>query len=115
MNGGTLTAANQTALGTGNVTTTNGTLAVNTDTLNVNGDYTQKASSTLQLDNNSALNINGTANLGGTLVVNGTKGAQKTTILTYKQHSGEFTNVVLKGFSQNARVVYNANNVQIEQ
>ncbi|MCH4170167.1 MAG: phosphatase PAP2 family protein [Lactobacillus sp.] len=115
LNGGTLTAANQTALGSGNVTATSGTLAVNTDTLNLNGDYTQKAGSTLQLDNNSAVNIKGTANLGGTLVVNGTKGAQKTTILTYKQHSGEFTNVVLKGFSQNARVVYNDNNVQIEQ
>ena len=122
---GDLEADSTTAFGSGKLINNGGTFTKNVaGTLILGGQYTQSASSTLELDLSSKtdlLQIKGAATFGGTLKLNFSNNyipANGSTIITCgtRVRSGVFSSVVTTGLPSGytVNVTYNANNVQLQ-
>ncbi|WNS43166.1 S-layer homology domain-containing protein [Paenibacillus sp. MMS20-IR301] len=119
--GGTLEGASANALGSGDVTTSRGSLVENvTGPLNVGGDYTQAAAGTLALNIAGAadvVDVKGDVKLDGALQVKFTNSfvpGERTVLIRHDgKRSGEFTALKAEGLpgDYSAKLVYEANQV----
>ncbi|MGF2385071.1 phosphatase PAP2 family protein [Lentilactobacillus otakiensis] len=90
--GGTLVAANDSALGAGSLSLTSGKLTLSAKNVTVKGNYTQSSKGTLNLASNNKVSVSGTAKLGGKVVINNVKGLKSgVVILKSNKLSGKFT------------------------
>lgn len=112
VDGGSLVAQNNQAFGNGGIKVNAGKLQLSSKSVTVKGNYTQAKQGTLELDSNSHAQINGTAHLGGKLVVKSdSKLSSGDKLLSFKKHTGKFNHVSLpKGWhldygSKDIRVV----------
>ncbi|GAD17236.1 phosphatase PAP2 family protein [Lentilactobacillus otakiensis] len=89
--GGTLVAANDSALGAGSLSLTSGKLTLSAKNVTVKGNYTQSSKGILNLASNNKVSVSGTAKLGGKVVINNVKGLKSgVVILKSNKLSGKF-------------------------
>jgi autotransporter-associated beta strand protein len=124
-NGGTLAARNSNALGSGDVNVDRGTMKVNLMTLNVDGNYVQSPTGSLEIatggsNTNGILNIAGSASLGGSLFIVQTNGYIPkvndtfTLLVASNGVSGTFSNTTASpNLLIAANLTYNPNDVTL--
>ncbi|GHP13769.1 phospholipid phosphatase [Lentilactobacillus fungorum] len=111
---GTVTAANQHALGSGSLKLADGTLRLAAKAVNVNGNYTQGKDGVLQLDGNQLLNVMGNGHLSGKMVINLRSRPTKNHILMkFHTRSGKFNHVKITGKYGQYHVKYTRNYVEL--
>ncbi|WP_338554719.1 S-layer homology domain-containing protein [Paenibacillus sp. KS-LC4] len=126
INAGTLESGSATALGSGDVVNNGGTLTENVaGKMTIDGDFTQAASGTLELNVASAsdvLEVKGTVNANGKLQVNFPSSyvpsSGSVTLVSHgaNQQSGQFSSVVISGVPSqyNTQIVYQADKILLE-
>ncbi|GHP14074.1 phospholipid phosphatase [Lentilactobacillus fungorum] len=110
--GGSLVAQNNAAFGNGDLTLTDGSVKLDTRTVQIKGNYTQTKQGSLSLAGNDQVSVSGNAKLNGNLVISSTKGLKSgTKLLSFKKHAGKFTHV--KGLPKGWHLDYSQQSVRV--
>ncbi|MBW1606133.1 phosphatase PAP2 family protein [Lactobacillus sp. Sy-1] len=108
---GSLVAASNDALGTGDVAVNGGNLKLSAKKVTVKGAYKQSSKGTTSLAKDGRLVVKKGATLGGTLKLDGGKFKSGDKIMSYTSHKGKFSKVT--GLSHGLHIIYNNHDISI--
>lgn len=112
--GGTIVIANKDALGSGSLKLSDGTLRLAAKTVNVKGNYAQSKRGMVRVNGDSRINVKGSGQLGGKLVINlKSKPAKRHILFKLGSRHGKFAHVKVYGGYKGWHVAYTENRVEL--